>query len=139
MERRELLQGIGLMAAALAVPVAVGESAGTPAFELRVYRANPGRLNDILARFRDHTVALFARHGIKSIGYWVATDDGPLKGTTLFYLLKYPSRAEATTMWKAFQDDPEWVKVKTASEANGKIVDHADSTFLELTDFSPRV
>ena len=139
MERRELLKGMGMMAAALAAPAAMGEDTGTEVFELRVYHASEGRLNDLLARFRDHTVALFTRHGIKSVGYWVATDDGPLKGKTLFYLLKYPSRAEATTMWAAFQSDPEWVKVRAASEANGKLVEHSDSTFLELTDFSPKV
>jgi hypothetical protein len=73
-----------------------------------------------------------------SVAYWVPTDE-PLAGKTLFYILKHPSREAATKNWDAFRFDPEWVKVKTASEANGKIVDHSESTFLKLTDFSPKI
>ena len=107
-------------------------------FELRVYHAAEGRLPALLARFRDHTDKLFARHGITSVAYWTPTDE-PLKDHTLFYILKFASREEATKRWKAFQDDPEWIKVKSESEANGKLVDKIDSTFLELTDFSPKI
>jgi hypothetical protein len=139
MDRRDVLKGFAAVAAAMTAPAMEAQGAVKPAFELRVYHANEGKLDDLLARFRNHTVALFARHGIQSVAYWVPTDDGPLKGRTLFYILKYPSRAEAATMWKAFQSDPEWVKVRAASEANGKLVDHSDSTFLELTDFSPKI
>ncbi len=112
------------------------EDAGT-VFELRVYHTADGRLPALLARFRDHTVGLFTKHGITSVAYWTPVDE-PLKGRTLFYILKYPSREEAVKRWKAFQDDPEWVKVKSESEASGKIVEKVDSTFLELTDFSPK-
>lgn len=114
-------------------------SAATPVFELRIYHANEGKLPALLARFRDHTMALFTRHGITSVAYWLPTDDGPLKDRTLFYMLKYPSREEATARWKTFQADPEWIKVRNESEANGKLVDHVDSTFLEYTDFSPHL
>ena len=107
-------------------------------FELRVYHAAEGRLPALLARFRDHTDKLFARHGITSVAYWTPTDE-PLKDHTLFYILKFASREEATKRWKAFQDDPEWIKVKSESEANGKLVDKIDSTFLQRTDFSPKL
>ena len=116
---------------------AEAEDAGT-VFELRVYHTVEGRLPALMARFRDHTVALFTRHGMTSVAYWTPTDD-PLKGRTLFYILKFPSREEAAKRWKAFQDDPEWVKVKAESEASGKIVEKIDSTFLEMTDFSPKL
>ena len=116
---------------------AEAESAGT-VFELRVYHTAEGRLPALLSRFREHTVGLFTKHGMTSIAYWTPTDD-PLKDQTLFYILKFPSRDEAAKRWKAFQDDPEWVKVKTESEASGKIVEKVDSTFLELTDFSPKL
>jgi hypothetical protein len=140
-DRRDLLKGLGLLLASSAAGMAdlYAQPASKPAFELRIYHCNEGKLDDLLARFRNHTVALFKRHGIESVGYWVPTDDTPLKGRTLFYLLKYPSREEASTRWKTFQTDPEWVQVRTASETNGKLVEHVDSTFLELTDFSPRV
>jgi hypothetical protein len=109
-----------------------------PVFELRVYHAYDGKLDDLLARFRDHTITIFNRHGIESIAYWTPTDD-PLAGKTLFYILKHPSRQAATANWAAFRDDPEWKQVSAASEANGKLVEKVDSTFLKLTDFSPKL
>lgn len=113
------------------------EDSGT-VFEFRVYHTAEGRLPALLARFRDHTVRLFTKHGMTSVAYWTPTDE-PLKGKTLYYVLKFPSREEATKRWKAFQDDPEWVKAKTESEASGRIVESIESTFLELTDFSPKI
>lgn len=105
-------------------------------FELREYHANEGKLDALLARFRDHTIAIFKRHGIESVAYWTPTDD-PLKGKTLVYILKHPSREAATANWAAFRDDPEWKSVSAASEVNGKLVAQVESTFLKLTDFSP--
>ena len=73
---------------------------------------------------------------MKSIAYWTATDE-PLKSRTLVYILQHPSREAATANWQAFQDDPEWQSVRDKSEANGKLVEKVDSTYLVLTDFSP--
>ena len=112
--------------------------ATTGVYELRVYHAAPGKLPDLLARFRDHTIKIFDRHGIKSVAYWTPLDE-PEKSNTLIYILQHPSREAATANWKSFQDDPEWKSVKEKSEANGKLVDKVDSTFLALTDFSPRL
>jgi hypothetical protein len=75
---------------------------------------------------------------MKSLAYWIPTDE-PLKGKTLIYILEHPSREAATANWKAFRDDPEWVKVSTASEVNGKLVAKVDSTFMTLADFSPKI
>lgn len=107
-------------------------------FELRVYHTYEGKLDDLLARFRNHTITIFNRHGMESVAYWVPTDD-PLKGKTLFYMLKHPSREAATANWAAFHDDPEWKSVSAASEANGKLVEKVESTFLKRTDFSPKL
>lgn len=115
-----------------------GPGSDSVVFELREYHANEGKLDDLLARFRDHTIAIFKRHGIESVAYWTPTDD-PLKGKTLFYILKHPSREAATANWAAFRDDPEWKSVSAASEVNGKLVDKIDSTFLQLTGFSPHL
>jgi hypothetical protein len=136
-----MLQGMG---AAMLLSTASGlEAQGAGAksevvYELRVYHANEGKLDALLARFRDHTITIFNRHGIKSVAYWTPTDE-PLKGRTLIYILKHPSRAAATANWQSFHDDPEWVKVSTASEVNGKLVEKVDSTFMTLTDFSATV
>lgn len=104
-------------------------------FELRTYHTYDGKLDALLARFRDHTIEIFNRHGMTSIGYWLPTDE-PLKGKTLVYMLAFPSREAATKDWAEFREDPEWKKVSTASEANGKLVEKVDSIFLEPTDFS---
>ena len=141
MNRRNVLQG---MSAAMMLSTASGleaQASGAKSdvvYELRVYHANEGKLDALVARFRDHTDAIFKRHGMISIAYWLPTDE-PLKGRTLFYILQHPSREAAAANWKAFRDDPEWVKVSTASEVNGKLVEKVDSTYMTLTDFSPPV
>jgi hypothetical protein len=105
-------------------------------YELRIYHVVPGKLDSLVARFRDHTDKLFAKHGMKSVAYWTALDE-PVKSSTFFYILEHPSREAAAVNWKAFQDDVEWKTVKAKSEENGKLVERIDSTFLTLTDFSP--
>jgi len=114
------------------------KQASTTVYELRVYHAAPGKLGELLARFRDHTTKLFTKHGMKNIAYWTPVDD-PERENTLIYILQHPSRETAAANWKSFQDDPEWKRVKEESEANGKLAEKIDSTFLALTDFSPRL
>jgi len=150
MKRRAMLQGtLGAMAALIGVeglaqagehasPTAAGQAGAGVVYELRVYHAYEGKLDDLLARFRDHTITIFKRHGMESVAYWTPTDE-PLKGKTLFYILRHPNREAATANWAAFHDDPEWKRVSAASEANGKLVEKSESTFLRLTDFSPKV
>lgn len=146
MKRRSVLKGMGVGAVlsamggmeALAQVAGDAGASGGVVYELRVYHANEGKLDDLLARFRDHTITIFKRHGMESVAYWTPTDD-PLKGKTLFYILRHPSREAATANWAAFRADPEWKQVSAASEANGKLVESTESTFLRLTDFSPKV
>jgi hypothetical protein len=110
-------------------------AAGSRVYELRVYHTLPGRLPALEARFRDHTITIFNRHHMTSVGYWTPQDD-PLKDKTLIYVLQHESRESATKNWAAFRDDPEWQAVSKASEADGKIVEKVDSTFMDPTDFS---
>jgi hypothetical protein len=144
-KRRTLLQA--LPGAALFSPplwAAAGQGGTNPApgsagvYELRVYHAAAGKLPDLLARFRDHTIKIFNQHGIESVAYWTPMDE-PEKSNTLIYVLHHPSREAAAANWKSFQDDPTWKSVREASEANGKLVEKVDSTYLALTDFSPRI
>ncbi len=146
MKRRRLLQSIS--AAALVPPglwadsgvkLNGGEAADSGVvYELRVYHAAAGKLNDLLARFREHTVKIFERHGMKSVAYWTPTDE-PAKNDTLIYILRHASREAAVGNWKAFQDDPEWKSVKAKSEEQGSLVDKVDSTYMMMTDFSARL
>ena len=110
----------------------------TKVYELRIYHVATGKLDNLVARFRDHTDKLFAKHGMKSVAYWTALDE-PVKSSTFFYILEHPSREAAAVNWKAFQDDEEWKSVRAKSEEKGKIVDHVDSTFMALTSFSPHI
>lgn len=105
-------------------------------FELRTYYAPEGRLDDLQARFRDHTLKLFEKHGLTSIGYWVPIDNADNK---LIYLLAFPNREDRETAWKAFFADPQWQEVKKQTEANGRIVAKVESVLLGATDYSPAV
>jgi hypothetical protein len=104
-------------------------------YELRTYHCYDGKLEALKARFRDHTIEIFKRHGIESIGYWVPQDPETSKNT-LVYLIVHPSRADADKNWAAFSSDPEWKKVSADSEKDGKIVIKVDRMFLDPTDFS---
>ena len=105
-------------------------------FELRTYTTEEGKLDALNSRFRDHTVELFKRHGMTSIGYWTP-QDAPLARNTLIYILAHPSREAAKKNWLEFGSDPEWKKVQAESEANGKIVTKVESVFADPTDYSP--
>ena len=110
--------------------------AQTRVYELRTYTCNEGKLEALKARFRDHTIEIFKRHGIESLGYWVPQDPEKSK-TTLIYIVVHPSLEAAKKNWAEFMADPEWVKVRTASEANGRIlVKSPESVFMDPTDFS---
>jgi hypothetical protein len=104
-------------------------------FELRTYISKEGKLDNVVARFRDHTTKLFEKHGMQNIGYWVAAD-APASQNTLIYIIAHKSREAAKASWDAFRLDPEWVKARTESEANGAIVDKVTSVFMSATDFS---
>lgn len=107
-------------------------------FELRTYHVNPGKLDALNARFRDHTNRIFKKHGMEFVGYWTPTDAEQGRGETLVYLLAFPSREAAEASWKAFRSDPEWQRVKADSEKDGgPLVHKVDSVFLEPTDYSP--
>src|SRR4051794_20830225 len=109
-------------------------AAKTRVFEIRTYTTEPGKLPDLLNRFREHTTKLFEKHGMTNIGYWVPSDE-PRSKNTLIYILAHESRAAAKQSWNGFQHDPEWIKVKTNSEAGGKIVTKVESIYPEPSDF----
>jgi NIPSNAP len=101
-------------------------------FEMRTYITNDGKLDDLNARFRNHTITIFERHGMTSIGYWVP-QEGPKR---LVYIIAHESREAAAKNWEAFRADPEWQKVAKESEKNGKLVAKVESVFMDPTDYS---
>jgi len=105
-------------------------------FEIRTYTANEGKLGDLHARFRNHTLRLFEKHGMTNVGYW-SPQDAPLSSNTLIYVISHDSREAAKKNWDDFRKDPDWLKVQKESEVNGKLVAKVDSIFMEATDYSP--
>jgi len=112
------------------------EAQGRKVFEMRTYTSPDGKLNDLLARFRNDTLRIFEKHGMENVGYWVPTD-APASANTLVYILAHDSRDAAAKSWAAFREDPEWKGVAERTQANGPIVSNVQSVFLESTDFSP--
>lgn len=107
-------------------------------YELRIYNCNEGKLDALLARFRNHTCKLFEKHGIGNVGYWVPVDKENGSETTLIYVVEHKSREAAKESWKAFGADPEWQVARKASEEGGKILAKApESIFMTPTDYSP--
>ncbi|TDB66047.1 NIPSNAP family protein [Arundinibacter roseus] len=103
-------------------------------YEMRIYYCEPGRLDALLARFRDHTTKLFEKHGMTNVGYWVPVENTDNK---LVYVLSYPGdKAYRDKAWKEFINDPVWKKAQSDSEKDGKIVAKVESVFMKETDFS---
>ena len=124
----------GSLATKLFTPAPVSADANR-VYELRVYHAMPGRLGDIVKRFKDDTRAIFDKHDMRSVGYWVP-EDVPAKDSTLIYIISHPSREAAAKHWKEFATSDEWKAVVARTEANGKIVEKVESTFMDPTDYS---
>jgi NIPSNAP len=124
--------GVALMTAL----TTLGQSnAAHHVYELRMYHVNPGKMDTLIARFGDHTDALFKRHNMRSIGYW-RPEDPPQSQNLFVYILEHASREQAKKNWAEFQQDPEWQKVKAESETQGPLADHIDSYFMDPTSFS---
>jgi hypothetical protein len=104
-------------------------------FELRTYTPTPGKLEALEARFRDHTIGLFARHGLEVIGFWRSAV--PNEEQQLIYVLRFPSREAATIAWEEFRADPDWIEARANSEVDGSLTMNIESVFMEATDFSP--
>ncbi len=136
-----------IMATMIATQSQADEKAKERVFEMRVYIAHEGKLDDLHKRFRDHTNKLFVKHGMELVGYWTPNDDqqkNPLIAAinedpkqTLVYILAYPSREAAAKSWAAFRDDADWKKAYTESHKNGPLVKKVISQYLAPTDYSP--
>ena len=126
----------GSAAESTATPASPSVAKDSRCFELRTYIAAPGKFEALNARFRDHTVALFKKHGMEIVGFWVPTDKEKGAENTLIYLLAHKSRDEAKKSWAAFVNDPDWKKARADSEVNGKLTDKVESVFLAATDYS---
>lgn len=106
-------------------------------YELRTYTAAPGKLEELHARFRNHTMRLFSKHGMEVVGFWGPTDKEKGSENTLVYVLAFPSREARDKAWRDFAADPEWQQARKESEKNGKLTDKVDSVIMMSTDYAP--
>jgi hypothetical protein len=99
-------------------------------FELRTYTVREGSSIEMLhSRFREHTSALFRKHGMTIIGYWQPV----AKPDTLIYMLAYKDNQARDAAWAAFNADPDWVKTRTEMAVNVQV----EAVFMGATDYSP--
>ena len=105
-------------------------------YELRIYTATPGNLENLHARFRDHTIRIFENNGMKIVGFWSPTSEEEADDT-LIYVLEHASQEAANASWQAFGQDPEWKSVSDASNANGPILAGVERRYMTATDYSP--
>ena len=129
----KFLLALAVVTMAAIAPVAAEENR---LFEMRVYFSAPGKLAALNARFRDHTVKLFEKHGITNVGYFEPQDNPDGK---LVYFLAYKDPAARKAAWAAFLADPDWQAARKASEADGKLVAKVEEFYLTPTDYSSLV
>jgi hypothetical protein len=104
-------------------------------YELRVYRALPGRMPNLLDRFRNHTTLIWDRLGIRHVGFWT-TLVGDSELNVLTYMLAWESLADREAKWPVFLADAEWLRVKAESEKDGPILANIATQLLTPTSFS---
>jgi hypothetical protein len=127
------LMVVGLIAFVAGYSIGQENKANSRVYELRTYTTLPGRLPALNKRFAEHTLKLFEKHGMKNEAYWVPTDEE----NKLIYVVSHDSREAADKSWKGFGADADWQKARTASEADGKIVEKVERVWMKLTDYSP--
>ena len=144
MNRRTAFQSLAAAAAMLPLALEAQSQDITPetVYELRIYHLHPGKLPLILDRFRTKETAIFKRLGMHPIAYWTPTMDdtnAEPAGSTLIYIVRHKSREAAREAWAKFKVDPEWVALKAETEKDGPFNIKNDSTFMQLTEFSPKL
>jgi len=137
----KLTKTVGISLLSLIVGLGAGIIVTTSAqnekvFELRIYKSSPGNLDNLHARFRDHTTRIFRKHGMEVVGYWTPTSEEE-REDTLIYILEHASREAADASWSAFGQDPEWHEVAAASNADGNILAEIERRYMVATDYSP--
>lgn len=113
---------------------AQSDDANSRLYELRTYYAPEGKLENLMNRFRQHTLKLFYKHNMRLEGFWTPLDN---KENKLVYLMSYPSREARDKSWKEFSNDKDWKKASAESVKDGEIVAKVENVFLKTTDFSP--
>ena len=133
-----LVLSVLLAIVALRSNITIGEEPKMPGvYELRTYTTLEGRLPNLHARFKNHTLKLFEKHGMKNVLYWTPTDE-KTANNTLIYVVWHASLEAAKKSWDGFRADPDWIKARDESEKDGKIVAKVEAVYMKATDYSPK-
>jgi NIPSNAP len=116
-------------------PAVQASKKGNRVFELRTYTLMPDKMPNLCDRFRNHTMALFEKHGATNLPYWITIEKAPTQ-PKLIYFLAHASEAIGKETLKNFVNDPEWIRVRDESEKNGKLVEKVESVFMKALPFS---
>ena len=131
-----ILTAIGLQYSNSYAAAAAPAAPAGRVFELRIYTANPGKLDAMKARFQNSILALFKKHNLEVVGFWAPTD-APDSANKIVYILAHASREAADKNWQAFKDDPEKIKVWAETEKDGPINQKVESIFMTSLPWSP--
>ncbi|GAA4550227.1 NIPSNAP family protein [Pseudonocardia xishanensis] len=102
--------------------------------ELREYTTIPGRMPAMVARFREHALPLFVRHGMDCL-FVSVTELGEDCANQLVYALRFDSHEDMVAKWRAFRTDPDWQEAKRQSEAAGPLVSRSSRRLLDEEPF----
>ena len=102
-------------------------------YEMRMYYVTPGKMDALLARFADHTEAIFKRYNLKTIGYWVPREN---EKNLLLYIIEHDSLEAAEKNWEAFRNDKEWRRIRAETDAEVPLVVSIERYFMDKVDFS---
>lgn len=131
------LFSLAILAILFVIPtpgIAKDAAPSTKCYELRTYHVNKGRMETLNTLFKDHFVDLWTKHGIEKVGYWTTKDKD-----LLIYMLAFPSRDAAKTMWENFYADPIFKKEIKAAQKGGKLLSKVESVYMMPTDYSPAI
>ncbi|QHW34122.1 NIPSNAP family protein [Paenibacillus rhizovicinus] len=106
-------------------------------YELRIYYVVPGRMEELLNRFRDHTLHLFQKHDLKVANFWVDMD---ASNDRLYYVFEHRDLAAREKNFQAFLEDPDWLALQERTERNGKLYERIDEIYMRtapLRGFQP--
>jgi hypothetical protein len=103
-------------------------------YELRIYRCVPGRQSALLSRFKNKTMRIWEKHGVRQAGFWTTLIGKSSQEIT--YMLAWDSLAEREKRWSAFLADPEWAMVVAETEKDGQLVENISSQLLTPAAFS---
>ena len=133
---------IGMLAGVGGVSWGYAQQRNAPGFyELRIYKAQPGKRDALAARFASRTAATYARHGITNVGYFIPEQSDKELGIdaedTFIYIRGYPSKAERDKRLTAAHDDPEFAEVvlKQERDPNARLIIKAHN--IDMTPNGP--